>query len=78
MNYYRKGVDVRYSLDELMKCFIEHNKRFQKQQRKNIKMFKENSPGAELPEHFKDDFSLPLALLSLCKEIKKIKDKMVR
>lgn len=62
-----------YSIEELIEVFTDHHEKYLKQNEENIKSFKENSPEAELPEWYKSTFSLPLAFLSMCEEILKLK-----
>lgn len=62
-----------YDLETLIKTFKLHAKRSEKLNKKLIKDFKENNPGEPLPDPFDDDFSLPLALESICKEIQALK-----
>jgi hypothetical protein len=59
---------MEYDIDNLIDTFEKHEKQWKEQHEKN----KINFPDAEW---VKDDFSLPLALLKICKEIKKLKDK---
>jgi hypothetical protein len=64
-----------YSLEFLINTFTEHEIRAKENQKKIIDSFKENNPGAPLPDHMTDDFNLPKALLAICKEILALKDK---
>ena len=63
----------RYSLDELEKAFTQHAIIANKNNEELITQWRENSPGEPLPEYFKDDLSLPLALLSIISEIKALR-----
>ena len=58
-----------YSIEELEKTFLLHHKRAEKFNKELIKEFQENNPEEPLPDLFNDDFSLPLALAAICKEI---------
>jgi hypothetical protein len=58
-----------YEIQELEKTFKEHHKKSVKLNKKLIKQFQENNPGEPIPDPFNDDFSLPLALAAICKEI---------
>ena len=61
-----------YDLDTLIKTFKLHHERSVEFNKKLIKEFQENNPGEPIPDPFNDDFSLPLALEAICKEIDKI------
>ena len=66
---------IMYKLQYLIDKFRDHDKRAQEQNKRLIKQFMENSPGQPLPEHFMDDFSLPMALASICSELLAIKNR---
>lgn len=57
------------SLEDLIKTFHDHHERFIKSQKDLRKMFEENSPGKPIPDDMTDDFSLPLALATLCNAV---------
>lgn len=63
-----------YSIDNLIKAFEEHHWKSLELNKKLAKKFQENNPGEPIPDAFTDDFSLPLALKSICQEIKNLKD----
>ncbi len=65
-----------YELNELFATFIDHSQKAEQFNKKLITDFLENNPDSELPDHFKDDFSLPMALASICHEILMIKNHM--
>ena len=58
-----------YELNDLFERFTQHSKKNKKFNKKLIQDFLENNPGVELPDHFKDDFDLPMALASICHEL---------
>jgi len=66
-----------YSIEDLAKTFKLHHVRSEKLNKKLIKEFKEKNPGEPIPDPFNDDFSLPLALESICHallELRKAKE----
>lgn len=65
---------MKYSMAFLEKKFDQHAIEAKKMNDHLIVMFKENNPGEPLPDHFKDDFSLPSALASICKEILRLEE----
>jgi hypothetical protein len=64
---------MNYNLKELADTFAKHHEQWSEQQKVLIDQFKENNPGEELPEHFKDDFSLAKSLETICREIVSLK-----
>jgi hypothetical protein len=64
--------DKMYELDTLIKTFRLHHERSVELNKKLIEQFKEDAPGEPIPDPFNDDFSLPLALEAICKEIDKL------
>lgn len=62
-----------YNIETLVKTFRVHHERSQQLNKKLIAEFKENNPGEEIPDPFNDDFSLPLALEAICKELLQLK-----
>lgn len=58
-----------YDLESLEKTFLIHHERSIELNKKLIKEFQENNPGEPIPDPFADDFSLPLALAHICREI---------
>jgi hypothetical protein len=63
-----------YTIEELEKTFRIHAIRSEELNKKLIKEFKENNPGQPIPDPFNDNFSLPIALASMCAEIIKLKN----
>ncbi len=63
-----------YSIEELEKTFKLHHERSVELNKKLVKEFQENNPVEQIPDPFNDDFSLPLALESICKTILQIKN----
>jgi len=55
-----------YPIEELEKTFLLHHKKAVKENQELIKRYKEDYPGEPLPDHLESDFSLPLALHSIC------------
>lgn len=64
----------RYELDYLKNEFEKHAIQAKKDLEKMREQFLKMSPGQELPEHLKEDFSLPKALFTLVKEIEELKN----
>jgi hypothetical protein len=62
-----------YTLEKLSLIFEKHGIEADKNQERLIKEFKENYPNEKIPDHFKDDLNLPLALKFICDEIIKMK-----
>lgn len=65
-----------YSIKNLCRVFEEHAKKSAAIKEKQIENFRKENPGEELPEWFKDDFSLPQALKSMCEEILRIQKRL--
>lgn len=62
-----------YEIETLLKTFRLHHERSEKLNKKLIKDFQKDNPGKPVPDPFNDDFSLPLALESICREILELK-----
>jgi len=62
-----------YDLDSLIEIFQLHHARSEKLNKKLIREFQEKNPGEPVPDPFNDDFSLPLALEAICREIVELK-----
>ncbi len=62
-----------YNIEDLVDIFVLHHQRSTDLNKKLIDQFKENNPGEPIPDPFNDDFSLPLALSAICKEILHLK-----
>lgn len=62
-----------YKLEDLILKFSEHHNLWSESQKEMISNHVENFPDSPLPEHFKDDFSLPKALECICAEIINLK-----
>lgn len=58
-----------YDLESLEKTFLLHHERSQELNKDLIREFQENNPGKPIPDPFADDFSLPLALAHICREL---------
>lgn len=65
-----------YKLDFLIDTFLKHAEKHDKDNREIRKRFKEDAPNEPLPEYLTDDFSLPMALATICHEIENIKRDM--
>lgn len=63
-------------MSELSEKFKKHFEDEKIQKALAIESFKKEFPDDPLPESLKDDFSLPFALHSMCKEIKKLMDEL--
>lgn len=59
-----------YSIRELIKTFEAHAKEAEVNQENMRKRFRENNPEEPFPDYMNDTFSLPAALVSICKAIK--------
>lgn len=59
-----------YSIENLIDTFKEHHIKFRKNEQKLLKQFKEDYPEEPIPEEYMCDFSVALALFSICKSIK--------
>lgn len=66
---------TKYDLDSLIESLLKHHEKAQKVFIDQVERFKRDYPDTELPEHFKENFSLPKVLHVICKEIKDLKDK---
>lgn len=64
-----------YRLEELIKTFKENWKISDAEEAERRKTWRENFPDAPEPEHFKKDFNINRALLTMCEEIKKLKER---
>jgi hypothetical protein len=71
------GVE-RYSLDYLDVVFSRHVRETLVQREAARERFVIDNPGEEMSEWVEDDFNLPLALLSLVKEIIKLRAEVER
>jgi hypothetical protein len=65
-----------YSLEELIKTFGEHTEKAQKNHEACVRLFMENNPDTQLPDHLKDDFNICKALLTFSREIKDLKESL--
>ncbi len=63
----------KYTLEELIATFLDHHEKWEMRNKELIKEWKENNPGEEIPIYLKGDFSLPLAMASICKEVLNLK-----
>lgn len=64
-----------YTIEYLIQKFTTHDIEWNKQHQGLIDDFKQNNPDVPLTSYLKDDFSLPGALITICEEIKKIKER---
>ena len=62
-----------YKLPDLVNKFSDHAKEFEKSRGDQKKTFLEEYPNEPLPEYFKDDFNLPLAMATICAELLRLK-----
>lgn len=69
-------MESKYQLENLIVKFIDHANKADKSQSVLIAQFIENNPNEPLPEWFKDDFNLPMALCSICSELLNLKRKI--
>lgn len=61
--------DSRYELESLSSVFEGHARAQLKMHSELIVKYREEYPNDELPDHFKDDFCLPMALKVLVDEV---------
>lgn len=64
-----------YDIESLEKTFRLHHERSVELNKKLIAEFVENNPGEPIPDPWNDDFSLPLALEAICRELQALKQK---
>lgn len=64
-----------YDIESLEKTFRLHHERSVELNKKLIKEFQENNPGEPIPDPWNDDFSLPLALAAICRELQELRKK---
>jgi hypothetical protein len=64
-----------YSIENLISIFANHHEKWMDD--KKIEQEKVKSGEIEFQDWMKEDFSIALALHTICKEIKKIKDKLI-
>ncbi len=63
-----------HDFENLAEAFLEHAEKTRLMQEHTKEKWRENYPGAEMPEHFKSTFNLSTALHVMCNEIQKLKD----
>lgn len=63
-----------YSIEELEKTFLLHHERSVELNKKLVREFQEENPGEPIPDPFRDDFSLPLALQAMCVAIRDLRE----
>lgn len=64
-----------YSLEEMIITFQKHEIKARADRERFKKLFIEENPGQPLPDYMEDDFCITTALLSICSEIKKLRDR---
>lgn len=67
---------MKYDLKTLSETFMTHHKKSIERNREILENYIKSYPGEEVPQHLREDFSLPKALSSICDEIRKIQDRM--
>ena len=65
-----------YSLESLNKTFVEHAESAEKQREEMIIRWKNEYASDKVPEHLKDPFSLPTALLFMVQEIERLQEQV--
>jgi len=65
---------MEYSMEFLIKKLAEHAIKAEENRAQWIRDFKQNYPEEPIPDHFKEDFNLPAALASICREILRVDD----
>ena len=64
-----------YTLEYLIHKFEEHGRRAEETQKDLVRQWRENNSHEPIPSYLEDDFNLPMALLEICQEIKKMKER---
>lgn len=62
-----------HTLEFLEKTFSKHAKEYEKERHETIEGYKKDYPGKPLPAALKEDFNIPSALLTICKELVSLK-----
>lgn len=62
-----------YDLDELIRVFKENAEICKRENERALEQFKQDAPGASIPEWFTRDFCINTALASMCQEIDKLR-----
>ena len=62
-----------YKLEFLLDTFLKHAEKHAKEDADMRKRFKADSPNEPIPDYLADEFNLPMALATICYDIKKIK-----
>ena len=63
-----------YTLGQLTDTFSRHHEEYECNREKQIREHTESLLEEPIPECLRESFSLPMALLSMCKEIQAMKD----
>lgn len=63
-----------YGLDFLIDTFTKHAEEHEKNNERMLEQFKKMNPEEPIPDHMKEEFSLPLALASICTAIQELKE----
>jgi len=63
-----------YTIEELQKTFLIHEKKSKEMNEKMLKEHKENYPDEPIPDFYLEEFSLPAAMASICSEILSLKN----
>ena len=63
-----------YDLQDLKKKFILDHERYIKEKKEHLEKQRTMIPDEEIPEWMKDEFSLPLAIATICHEILVLKE----
>jgi len=66
----------RYELEFLEETFYRHAESAKKQHDEMVIKYKNEFSSDKLPDYLKDEFSLPVALLSIVEEVKRLKRKI--
>lgn len=66
----------RYELGYLLDKLSKHVEEAERNRAIMVHVFKRDNPGVELREYMQEDFSLPLALYTLCGEVKELKEEI--
>lgn len=62
-----------YEIKDLLQIFLNHAIEHEKMKEEVAIQFRKNFPDCDIPECMKEEFSLPLALASICEAILKLK-----
>lgn len=62
-----------YEIKDLLQIFLNHAAEHETMKEEVAIQFRKNFPDCAIPKYMKEEFSLPLALASICEAILKLK-----